>query len=177
MLTPFLVTSFALLLQAPAPAAPSATLKYETPPGWTSKALSSSMRLADFALPKVEGDSEDATLTVYHFPGGGGGVEANLDRWVNQMTQPDSRPSKELSKTTTLKSNELSLTIIDLPGTYIAEKSPGSTERFNKPGFHLRAAVIEGKGGPYYVKVIGPEKTVAKWEASVQAFLKSLRVE
>ena len=172
-----LIASLALLAQAPAAPAPSSTLKYDMPQGWTRKPLSSSMRLADFVLPKVESDSEDATLTVYHFPGSGGGVDANLERWVNQMTQPDNRPSKEVAKTSNLKSNDLAMTIIDLPGTYIAEKSPGSTERYNKPGFHLRAAVIEGKGGPYYVKVIGPEKTVAKWDASIQTFLKSLRVE
>ena len=54
--------------------------------------------------------------------------------------------------------------------------APGSSERHNKPGFHLRAAVIEGKG-PFFVRLAGPAKTIAKWDASVQAFFKSLRAE
>jgi hypothetical protein len=60
---------------------------------------------------------------------------------------------------------------------FVAEKAPGSTEHYNKPGFHLRAAVIEGKGGPYFIRLVGPAKTVAKWDAAIQAFFKSLRVE
>jgi hypothetical protein len=64
-----------------------------------------------------------------------------------------------------------------LSGTYVAEVTPGSSERFNKPGFRLRAAVIETKEGPYFVKLTGPEKTVARWDESFMTFLKSLRVE
>ena len=69
------------------------------------------------------------------------------------------------------------MTLVDVPGTYIAEVTPGSTERFNKPGFRLRAAVIETAGGPYFVKLTGPAKTVEKWDASYRAFLKSISVE
>ena len=170
--------AIATLLQAHGTASAQTPLRYDAPKEWVSKTPSSSMRLADFVLPKAEGDAEDATLTVYHFGSqGGGGVQANLDRWIGQMMQPDGRPSKDVAKASSMKSNELTLSLIDLPGTYVAERTPGSAERHNKPGFRLRAAVIEGKGGPYYVKLVGPAATVARWDASVQAFLKSLRVE
>jgi hypothetical protein len=168
----FLIASLALLIQTP-----SATLKYDMPEGWTSKPLSSKMRLADFVLPKAEGDTEDASLVVTFFGGQGGSVQANIDRWLTQVAPPDGRASKDVAKTSNFQTNDLVLTIIDLPGTLVAEIAPGSTERYNKPGFHLRAAVIEGKGGPFFVRLVGPAKTVAKWDASVQAFFKSLRVE
>jgi hypothetical protein len=167
-----LITSLALLIQSP-----SATLKYDMPEGWTSKPLSSKMRLADFVLPKADGDTEDATLVVTFFGGQGGTVQANFDRWLSQMEQPDRRASKDVAKTTALKTNGLTLSIMDLPGTFVAEKAPGSSERYNKPGFHLRAAVIEGNGGPFFVRLVGPAKTIAKWDAAVQGFFKSLRVE
>jgi len=167
-----LAASLALLLETPAPA-----LKFDMPEGWTSKPLSSKMRLADFVLPKAEGDAEDATLVVTFFGGQGGTVQANFDRWLTQMEQPDGRASKDLAKTSVLKTHDLTLSIMDLPGTFVAEKAPGSAEHYNKPGFHLRAAVIEGKGGPYFIRLVGPAKTVAKWDAAVQAFFKSLRVE
>ena len=167
-----LIASLALLVQAPAPA-----LKYEMPQGWTSKAPSSRMRVAEFTLPKVEGDAEDATLVITYFGGQGGTVQANLDRWVTQMSQPDGRPTKDVAKTSTLKANDLSLTIMDIPGTFVAEVAPGSSEHHNKPGFLFKGAVIEGKGGPFFVRLVGPAKTVAKWDASVLAFFKSLRVE
>ena len=182
MISTLAVSAFALLLQghaAPAgTASTTASLKYDMPAGWTSKTPSSAMRLADFVLPKVDGDAEDATVTVYHFGAqAGGGVQANLDRWVSQMAQPDGKDSKNLAKTSTMKVKDLSLTIIDLGGTYVAETFPGSGQKLNKPGFQMKAAVVEGPGGPYYIKVVGPAKTIAKWDASMQAFIKSLRAE
>ena len=155
----------------------SATLKFDVPQGWVTKAQTSSMRVAEFTLPKVAGDAEDAALAIFYFGGQGGSVQANLDRWTGQMTQPDGRPSKDLAKTTKVSSRGLPITLVDLSGTYVAEVSPGSTERFNKPGFRLRAAVIETKEGPYFVKLTGPEKTVARWDDAFMSFLKSLRIE
>jgi hypothetical protein len=167
-----LSAALALFFQAPAP-----VLKYDLPEGWVSKTPASKMRLAEFVLPKAEGDTEDATFVVTYFGGSGGTVQANLDRWMGQMTQPDGRPSRDVGKTSVLKTHDLTITILDLPGTFVAEVAPGSSEHFNKPGFHLRAAVIEGRGGPCFVRLIGPAKTVAKWSAASDAFFKSLRLE
>lgn len=155
----------------------SAALKFDVPAGWVSKPPASSMRVAEFTLPKTTGDAEDATLGIFFFGGQGGNVEANLERWISQMTQPDGRPSKQVAKTTKFTSRGLAITLVELSGTYVAEVTPGSSERFNKPGFRLRAAVIETKEGPYFVKLTGPEKTVARWDESFMTFLKSLRVE
>ena len=93
------------------------------------------------------------------------------------MTQPDGKASKDVAQTQKLAVGDLALTLVDVPGTYVAEMSPGSSERHNKPGFRLRAAVVEGRGGPYFVKLTGPAKTIAKWDAAFLAFLKSLRVD
>jgi len=159
-------------------AAPLATLKFDAPPDWVSKAPSSSMRVAEWSLPKAAGDAEDAILTLYFFGASqGGNVQANLDRWIGQMAQPDGRQSKDVAKTSSLTSHGLKVTLVDVTGTYVAEVTPGSTEHFNKPGFRQCAAVVETPGGPYFVKLTGPEKTVAKWQDSYTAFLKSLRYE
>lgn len=153
---------------------PAATLTFTAPPDWTSKPASSTMRVAEFVLPKAPGDTEDAALVVYFFGGQGGSAQANIDRWVSQMEQASGKPSKDVAIATTMTVNGLKISLVDVSGTYVAEMSPGATERFNKPGFRLRAAVIETPGGPYYVKVTGPVKTVSKWDASVSAFLKTL---
>ena len=55
-------------------------------------------------------------------------------------------------------------------------ESPGAAERHNKPGFRLRAAVIETPRGPYYVKMTGPAKTMAAADADFQRFVGSMRV-
>ena len=100
-----------------------------------------------------------------------GGVEANVDRWIGQMQQPDGSASKDKARRETQTINGLKVTLVDLTGTYIAEVRPGATERFNKPGFRLRAAVIETPGGPYFVKMIGPAKTMADADADFKKFM------
>ena len=153
-------------------------LRFDIPNGWQSKPPASSMRVAEFILPRAGSDKADAALTVYFFgQGSGGGVQANLDRWIGQMTQPDGRASRDVAKTDARKSRAgLPLTIVDIAGTYVAEVTPGSPEKFNEPGYRLIAAVVETSGGTYYVKLTGPSATVARWHESVNAFLDSLRV-
>jgi hypothetical protein len=153
----------------------AAGLAFAAPPGWRKVATTSSMRVADFALPHVEGDSEDAELVLYYFGGGGGSVEANMQRWVGQMQQPDGRDSGALAKREARKVNGLDVTLLDLTGTYVAEMAPGASERNNKPKFRMRAAVIETPQGPYYIKLVGPERTIAKWSSSFDRFLGSLK--
>jgi len=155
-----------------------ASLKFDAPAGWVSKPPSSSMRVADFSLPRVEGDAEDAATTIYFFGAQqGGGVQANMDRWMSQMEQPDGKSSKDAAKTSTMTSNGLRISVVDVSGTYVAETAPGSGQNLNKPGFRQIAAVVETPGGNYYVKMVGPAKTVAKWHSSYQALLRSLRFE
>jgi hypothetical protein len=67
------------------------------------------------------------------------------------------------------------MTLVDASGTYVAEMRPGGSDHFNKPGFRLRAAVIETPRGPYYVKMTGPVKTMGAADAAFTAFLGSLR--
>jgi hypothetical protein len=158
--------------------AAAAGLKFDAPSAWVTKTPSSTMRVAEFALPKAAADAEDASLVVYFFGTQGGTVQANLDRWIGQMTQPDGKASKDAAKTSSLQSKAgLKITLVDVSGTYVAEVTPGATERLNKPGFRQMAAVVETAGGPYYVKLVGPAATVAKWQSSFDGFLSSLRYE
>ena len=166
-----------ILISTPKVDARQAALAFDAPAGWVAKKPASSMRIAEFTLPKADKDPDDASLVVYYFGGTGGSVQANLDRWIGQMQQPDGRDSKVVAKSSTLTSRAgLKITLVDIPGTYIAEVTPGSSERLNKPGFRQLAAVVETKAGPYFVKVVGPAATVARWEPSVRAFLASLRM-
>jgi hypothetical protein len=153
------------------------TIRFDAPKEWTVQGTTSSMRVAQYMLPKAAGDAEDAELIVYYFGGSGGSVQANLDRWLGQMEQPDGRPSKAVAKTSSLTANTLKMTVLDVTGRYVAEISPGSPARHNKPGFRMKAVVIETPRGPYFVKLTGPEKTVTRWESAFDAFLKSARLQ
>jgi hypothetical protein len=172
-----IVSAIVTMLTTGLLAAPAATLKYDSPAGWVNKPPASTMHVVDFVLPKVAGDPEDAQLTIYYFGGQGGTVQANLDRWIGQMNQPNGKPSKDVAKTSTMESHGLKVTMVDVSGTYVAAMTPGGTDNVNKPNFRLRAAVVETSNGPYFVKLTGPEKTVTKWDASYTAFVKSIQLQ
>ena len=149
-------------------------LRFKMPDGWVSESPSSKMRVAQYKLPKAEGDAEDASLVVYYFgPAQGGSVDANIDRWISQMEQPRGGSSKEKAKTQTLTVNGLKVTTVDVAGTYTAEMSPGSATHYNKPSFRLRGAVVETPKGFYFAKLIGPEKTVGHWKKAFNDYVKS----
>lgn len=148
-------------------------LKFRVPAGWVEEERTSSMRVAQYRLPKAPGDTEDASLVLYYFgPGQGGSVTANTDRWIAQMKQPDGSPVKG-AMDEHLEANGLKVTTIDLSGTYVAETAPGSGTFNNKPNYRLRAAVVETPNGSYFVKLVGPEKTVTQWNDSFLSYIKS----
>jgi hypothetical protein len=156
----------------------AAALKFDAPAGWVRQTPSSTMRVAEFTLPHVPADAEDATVTVFFFGSSmGGNVQANLDRWIGQLEQPDGSSSKARAMSASTTANGLTITTLDVSGTYVAQVTPGSAERFNKAGFRQIAAVVETPGGPYFVKLLGPQATVAKWAESYAGFLKTVRFE
>jgi hypothetical protein len=152
----------------------SGELHFKAPSEWVVEKPSSNVRLAQYKLPKADGDSEDASLVLYFFGSNqGGSVQANLERWISQIEQPDGTSSQTKAKSETLTINQLKVSTIDLSGTYVAETTPGSGVRHNNPGYRLRAAVIETPKGAYYVKLVGPSKTVDRWNKAFDAYLQS----
>lgn len=152
-------------------------LKFTVPAGWVEEPRSSSMRVAQYKLLKVAGDAEDASLVLYYFgQGQGGSTAANIERWVAQMKQADGSAVKD-AKEERFEANGLKVTTIDVSGTYVAETAPGSGTFNNSPGYRLRAAVIETPVGSYFVKLVGPEKTVTQWNDSFLGYVKSFQLK
>ena len=155
----------------------AATLGFTPSAGWKPVTTTSSMRVAQFAIPRAAGDPQDAEIVVYYFGGTGGTIEANIERWVGQMQQPDGKPSSGVAQRSKRTINGLAVTLVDVSGTYIAEMTPGSAERHNSPNFRLRAAVVETPNGPYFVKLTGPAKTIAAADKSFEQFIASLKYQ
>ena len=150
----------------------SSRLKFAPPAGWITETPTSSMRQAQYRLPKAEGDPEDAELVVFYFQGGGGGVQANIDRWIGQFSKPDGSPAAD-ARTSHRTTHGIPLTVVDVSGTYVG--GMGSSETKPKTDFRMLAAVAETGNGPWFFKLTGPAKTVAQWEPSFQSFLDSIQ--
>jgi hypothetical protein len=161
---------------APQASAPGSQgeLRLKAPDGWVSERPSSSMRVSQYQLPAAEGDPEGASLVVYYFGAGqGGSVDANLERWIGQMQTPDGKPSKDKAKTENTTVNGLKVTLLDVAGTYAGGDMGGGGAAQSKPNFRMRAGVIETPKGAYFIKLVGPEKTVSRWDQAFQEFVRS----
>ncbi|MBI5361961.1 MAG: hypothetical protein HZA53_02205 [Planctomycetes bacterium] len=141
-------------------------------PGWQVETPSSSMRRAQYLLPRAEGDAQDAALVVYHFGTSGGSKEANIERWKSQFEGAGG--SVELTQSNRRNANGLDVLDVAASGTYVAETAPGSGVRVNEPGWRMLASIVDTPEGPYYVKLVGPGRTVEKWSASYRAFVSKL---
>lgn len=156
-----------------APSAP-AEVAWTVPDGWVEEEPSNSMRKAQFVLPAAEGDEEGAEVVITFFPGEGqvGGVEANIDRWYGQMTQPDGTPTSEVAEVERSTVNDMKQIRVEMTGTYsgMMMSAHGDT---GQPGYKMISTIVQSSAGPYFIKMVGPEATVNKWEASYDEFLSS----
>lgn len=139
-------------------------LGFTLPAGWTPEQPSSSMRIGQAVIPGSGGDGQ---LTVFFFgPGGGGGAEANISRWVAQVDAGGADPQRE-----SFAAGDLNVTWIDTSGT-LKRSTIGSFPTEDMPDYRLFGAVVEGTGGPWFLKAVGPQATMAEQR---DAFLDMLR--
>ena len=107
-------------------------------------------------------------------PGGGGTPQANVDRWIGQFTGSGGKPSADTAKIYHKTVHSIPLTIVDVSGTYSSSMGSMQTGEQSKPGFRMLGAIAESREGPWFFKLTGPERTVAKWQSSFESFLDSI---
>lgn len=146
------------------------------PEGWQRVTASSSMRLAEVTLARAAGDTMDATLAVFHFPGTGGDAASNIRRWQGQMKGPNGEPGPEVAVTDTLTLYGITIITTDITGTQLPSgMGMGPTSEI--PDSRMIASVIETGVGNWFFKFTGPAKTIAAHETKIRAFLKTAKLE
>ncbi len=127
-----------------------------------------------FRLPKTEDEPEDVTITVHHYPLMKGMDAANVDRWLSQFIQPDGRSTVEVATQADYQLGEVSVTLVDIPGTMRPGAGMGSGPA--KENYRMLAAVINHPNGPHFFKLKGPADAVQRSKPSAVAFLKSAKI-
>jgi hypothetical protein len=134
------------------------------------------MRFKQFTVPRVEPDKTDAELVVFFFgPGGGGDVQANLDRWKGMFVPPEGKTIDAVSKTQTFKVSGVEVTTVDVRGTYKYKPAPMAPNEELRPGHRMIAVVFASPQGPYFMRFVGPEKTIDKNKKDFDKFLKGFK--
>jgi len=135
--------------------AQDAGLRYKVPARWERVPAPSDMRAAQYRVGEAE------AILFFFGEGQGGDVNANIDRWASQFTQPDGRPSRDAAVVTKRTVGAAKVTTVDLSGTYApAPMAPGAKASV-RPDTRMLAAVIEGTGGPWFLRIVGPNATMS----------------
>ena len=161
----FALTSFALISTSTA-----APVDFKAPKGWKKEKPANNMRKHQFRIPKSKGDVKDGELAVFHFSGGGS-VEANIKRWKTQVRAGAKDPK---AKQTTRTCGGLKVVIYDQTGTYQTPPRGPRAPGVKMAGARVINAIIETAEGNYYVKFVGPKKTIGDNMKQFHAFLDSL---
>lgn len=138
-------------------------LKLKLPENWVTEKSSSSMRLATYTIKPVEGEKDKAEVTIFKFPTQS--VKGNIDRWAGQFAA-DGRKSK----TTKGKCATGEYYMFEGSGTFKKPK-PGSPpflrQTINAKDYRMLGVILPKGSSMYFVKMAGPNKTVA---AQAKAF-------
>jgi hypothetical protein len=146
-------------------------LVWNEPAGWQRSNAPGAMRKASYDVPAAEGDTEPASLGVFHFGDKAGSVEANIDRWVSQFQGV----TREQLKRTDRSSGGLVQHIVEIEKGTFASGMPGGPTT-PKPGWALLGAIVETPSGPWFFKLVGPKRTVEKARDEFFRLLDSAKV-
>lgn len=150
-------------------------LSFKAPESWISVPTKSPMRRAQLKVEPVAGDDYPAMLVVYAFPGGAGSVEANLKRWQSQFKDADGNPPKIESKT--VKGKNIEVTRVETAGHYKPGAFPGMAPEPERDNARMLVAIVSTPKLSYYLKMIGPDKTMTALKPSFDVLIASLEVK
>jgi hypothetical protein len=151
----------------------AAGLQFDVPDAWKRVPTASPLAAAQFRIPRARGDDEDGELVLFQFEDERGGkLSDSLERWYSQFTQPDGRPAKDTAVITNRTVNGLSVKVVSLAGTY--RPTMGAMAHPPRPGYRLLGAVVEGGGGRWYWRAVGPASTIDKASDDFDALIGSL---
>jgi hypothetical protein len=146
-------------------------IAFEIPESWKSIQPKSAMRKAQIQIAASAGDKEGGDLSLYIFPGGAGGVDANVERWRGQFT--DDEGDTPPVETARVKSKNAEVTRVEVGGTFKDPFAPGGP----KEGFRLLGAIVQNDERGYYFKLVGPDKTVKAAEKDFDAMIESIMLK
>ncbi len=149
-------------------------LTLTAPADWKKQEPSVRIIEYEFSIPAAEGDENDGRLTIM---GAGGSVEANIDRWIGQFSQPDNKSTKDRTKQEKITVDGQTVHLVDISGTYKDQRGPFAPATIYKDYRMLAAIIATDKSGQYFVKFTGPAKTVAANEKAFRELIESLEVK
>jgi hypothetical protein len=134
---------------------PVGEFTFARPPKWEWVESTSQMRKAQLKVTDAA-SKVSADVAFYYFgAGGAGGVQANVDRWLNQFTEPRDKINAKVEHTTAGKTR---VTYVQAEGTYKSGMPGGTVTPMS--GYALIGAILESDNGNVFVRMTGPKELV-----------------
>ena len=149
-------------------------LSFEAPQSWKMIPSRSLMRKAQLQVEAAAGDEFPALLVVYVFPGGAGSVDANVKRWQDQFRDADGNPPKIESKT--VRGKNVEVTRVETAGHYKPSAMPGMAPEPDRENARLLGAIVVTEKVGYFLKMVGPDKTMTLARPAFDELLSSIEV-
>jgi hypothetical protein len=149
-------------------------ITFQAPASWKS-GNPSGMRAAELKVDPMEGDDYPAELVVFALTGDGGGVNANLERWRKMFKDKDGNPPEIKTKEVKGK-NVDAITRAETSGHYYPSQAVGRKDP-DRPGARLLGAIVLGDGVSYFIRMVGPDKTMTKLRPDFDDMLATITLE
>ncbi len=190
MLRTTLITSFALTLtligtassqeasQATSMELADGKITMQAPKEWESKTPTfRSITQYEFSAPAdAEEEEPTARITVSR---SGGSIDANIERWYGQFTQPDGKATKDVAKSEEFEIGGNKVYLVDLSGNFKESMgggpfAPGRTVM--REDYRMLGAIVDTKAsGLIFIKMVGPKKVCDKLAEGFKKMLKEMK--
>jgi len=134
------------------------------PAGWEERPVASDMIQAEY---RINGPTGPGRMTL---SSAGGSIEANLERWTGQF-QPGPNDPAPAHETLSVDSREAVL--IELHGTF----TDGFSGKGPQPGWCMLGAIIPTGPANFFLKLTGPQETVASQRAAFRELVTSAQLD
>lgn len=145
----------------------AAGMRWTAPSAFTFQQPATQMRLAEYVVR--DRTRAEATMSVFHFPGMGGAIDANVQRWLGQFTQADGRSTLSVAHVTSESVGTIRVTTVDVSGHFEGGTMGGGTG----DDYRLLGAIAEAPAGPVFFKLVGPRSVVDANEPQFRALVAS----
>ena len=163
-----LISNLALPLHAADPANfKVGGLTFDRPDKFQWQQSGGGMRAAELKVPAKEG--KPGEIIFFNFPAGvGGGVEANIDRWLGMFREGKDKINAKTEKVT---KGAATITYVQAEGTYMSGMPGGP--KTAEPGTMLQGAIIETAQSNIFVRMTGPIALIKQSQNDFRTMIES----
>ncbi len=151
------------------------TLLLPVPGNWKAGKPRNRIIHHEFSIPAAQGDATPGRMTIMP---SGGGVEANIARWIGQYKTEIGKPlGDDAKKVTQKKVGDLTIHLVDVTGVYQDSPRGPFGPKVQRPGYRMLGAILPTKkNGVWFVKFYGPKATIKAAEKTFDAMLEGVKL-